>query len=68
MNWQPIETAPKDGTKVLVYEERLGIMHVASLQSAQYGELQWLVGEFDYDFPYLFTQPSHWMPLPEPPK
>jgi hypothetical protein len=56
--WQPIETAPKDGTEILVLErEKKDISYVA-----YYSKFEgWTV-------PYDEVDPTHWMPLPEPPK
>lgn len=59
--WQPIETAPRDGTKILVY-----------IQSAS---LDWRIvarafDEHDgwYSDPGKHhVRPTHWMPLPDPP-
>lgn len=59
--WQPIETAPKDGTRVL--------MHKAGV-----GKYSTFVGWWNCrdeswrDISHLFRDPSHWMPLPEPPE
>ena len=56
--WQPIETAPKDGTAMLVYPHLNGCGAVARL--TRYG--QWLT------LPGRYTvHPTHWMPLPAPP-
>jgi len=59
MNWQPIETAPKDGTGVLVYSN-------GRVVSAYFSKSQdeWLEVIHDYSF----YDPTHWMPLPELPK
>ena len=64
--WQPIETAPKDGTSILVYSEKgdkgaflPGGMAVDRWQR----EYTTGFGEFN---PYHWP-PTHWMPLPEPP-
>jgi hypothetical protein len=73
MDWQPIEIAPKDGTCVLVYPCRLtGI----TCEMARYdsNELSsnprpfWrrLIGSSIRDS--RDNPPTHWMPLPEPPK
>ena len=72
MQWQPIETAPKDGTCILgvwVYTEDYSLV--------KWGRRGWegyCDGEKskpaqgscfkDLHEPYL----THWMPLPEPPK
>lgn len=75
--WQPIETAPKDGTEILVYEPAIG----------QYGEEGIYIVSWSREYPrnpkcwcvILSGQDeqggcatadyaTHWMPLPEPPK
>lgn len=60
--WQPIETAPKDGTTVLVCD-RLGDCSVASYWARKptYWDGNWGDGEYE-------TRPSHWMPLPAAPE
>lgn len=72
--WQPIETAPKDGTFVLGYGEdidgdyRISIMKYESFKN---GSCLW-IKKHDYH-PYglcdiwINTAPTHWMPLPAPP-
>lgn len=77
MNWQKIETLPHDGTSedqascgkwhgpVLVYfpDQYGGVMMVAQLDSDI-----WLHGpDENHAFAVLTVQPTHWMPLPEPP-
>ena len=57
--WQPIETAPKDGTSVLTWCDpyvEICFMH---------GSV-WITGRCD-DFGEAET-PTHWMPLPPPAK
>jgi len=57
--WQPIETAPKDGTRIIVYRPRDNdyCYHV--------GEDVWRRNCW-YKSPAM-CQPTHWMPLPEAP-
>ena len=78
MAWQPIETAPKDGTQVLIaggsveydaetfpQERPFAGVHIASwCKSSQ----SWS-GPYgsEYDAQYWHT-PSHWQPLPAPPE
>lgn len=60
-NWQPIETAPKDGTEVLIWVELHGFMRRAvSHYAGQYAD--WVIPGI------AGLNPTHWMPLPEPPK
>ena len=67
--WQPIETAPKDGTLVLVVG-RNGLAVQASWEWDGDDPTDWDDGSWDYwvNIPgygmHVFT---HWMPLPEPP-
>ena len=56
--WQPIETAPKDDTDVLVLCEDGGI-----LIGCHCGTMWWIEQTF-----FEERKPTHWMPLPEPPK
>ena len=54
--WQPIETAPKDGTRVLICEDN-GVVEIASHDKD---------GWFDDE--YMPCEPVAWMPLPAPPE
>jgi hypothetical protein len=58
--WQPIETAPKDGTEIIVWDAEYRHSYFARCNSK--GEVYWdeLYGPLE--------NATHWMPLPEPPK
>ena len=68
--WRPIETAPKDGTAILVTD---GID--AAVARWGYGNLwkfepkRWIYGESqgEYNVYQEFDSPTHWMPRPELP-
>lgn len=61
--WHPIETAPKDGTPVLLgFPDYLHAMH-GHCEDGIWGQL-----DSDFGFEHLPTQPTHWMPLPTPPE
>ena len=64
IEWQPISTAPKDGTWVLLYHKGAklhewywdgGIWTDDDMRNG----LEWSDGEYG---------PTHWMPRPEPPE
>jgi hypothetical protein len=59
--WQPIETAPKDGSNFLQYSPRRGVTmnHWHAFKTEEGGCLNHIV---------FNDMPTHWMPLPEPPK
>jgi hypothetical protein len=58
--WQPIETAPKDGTAILVFHNR---MVIEAWYSGRWGRfVQSETGGHNG------IAPTHWMPLPAPPK
>jgi hypothetical protein len=70
--WQPIETAPKDGTRIDVWVPtwlRTGNrMPNAKWRDGRWSfwwepTQEWLSIEEEYE-----GGPSHWMPLPPPPK
>lgn len=60
-NWQPIETAPKDGTEIIAIDDR-GEYFVAFWHEASEG---WYFGLFDEVDGKI--KPTHWMPLPAAP-
>ena len=74
MKWEPIETAPRDRVKMLLYFPRIGIVtgHRGKPERRWNGTSvievdTWLVSYWiNYDFPRT-NPPTHWMPLPEPP-
>jgi len=56
-DWQPIETAPRDGTELLLVDPT-GRREVGFWSREG---LRWSVF-------YAVAQPTHWMPLPEAPR
>jgi len=63
--WQPIETAPKDGTSILLFASDYPPL-------SYMGVGQWAFADPDLGFvegwfwPFAI-RPTHWMPLPVPP-
>lgn len=53
--WMPIESAPKDGSHILLAGKKgriaSGCWHTWNL----------------WDWPYIHAEPTHWQPLPPPP-
>jgi hypothetical protein len=66
VTWQPIETAPKDGTDIMVY---VGVFEPDYAVAHWNGEFwDMLPEELEADdYSRAFGQPTHWMHLPEPP-
>lgn len=76
-NWQPIETAPKDGTRMVLFCERvvsrIHTGHWFSHEKQTDGVTSWRYSGWWLDgFQHPFNQPpfepTHWMPLPDPPQ
>jgi hypothetical protein len=65
MKWQPIETAPKDGTQVLLCSDGGAVWmgHWVG-RSGAYKINGWT----RYNCVDIGWEPSNWMPLPEPPE
>jgi len=74
MSWQPIETAPKDGTVLILaahdihgHSDPGGPRRI--VRSAYWddylcsGRGEWSASAFTTHYP-----PTHWMPLPDPPE
>lgn len=65
--WQPIEAAPKDGARILAFgrdiygNDYFGVARWA----VKYPEFPNSVEGWFWEFA---TRPTHWTPLPEPPK
>lgn len=84
MTWQPIETAPKDGTRILCYfpdefamhnnlfaEERKKMnQEMFKILTVAWNYYGWeLDPDGSTEFRYTIEgKPTHWMPLPEAPK
>lgn len=70
-DWRPIETAPKDGTLILVAGPKMGVMFDATaITVVAWGGFEWkpMVGGWQaYEDSLEDAQPTHWMPLPDPP-
>ncbi len=73
-DWQPIETAPKDGRLVLITGGTIRAadmeMKPSALNYAIPAEMDW--GEWthygEHGEEWIIENPTHWTPLPEPPK
>jgi hypothetical protein len=49
--WMPIETAPKDGVRIIIWDGKITIIRADDLLAR----------------PVYLNNPTHWMPLPSPP-
>ena len=73
--WQPIETAPKDGTPVLFanYDAMCLLTGAPHVWAGRYDKLggeddELMMHECSYAATNENGDPTHWMPLPNPPK
>lgn len=70
--WQPIATAPKDGTWLLLFEQhsfigaRIG--HWANEIPGDEYDPKPIPAHWEDDGEGFTIQPTHWMPLPSPPE
>lgn len=72
-NWQPIKTAPEDGTRVLAGRPTDG-SHILNVATAEFTNGRWIVSPTAWDgdgdtggLADLDFEPTHWLPLPQPP-
>lgn len=72
--WQPIATAPKDGTHILAFipggDGYPSLIYVLNWRRVPYntaihGEWHWVEAAGEE---YEWFEPTHWMPLPNPPR
>lgn len=70
--WRPIETAPKDGSVVLLWEKGSELIYDSNSEiAAGYCRYDghWTTGQYDFWCDEIeCCKPTHWMPLPEPPQ
>jgi hypothetical protein len=73
MEWQPISTAPKDGTRVLLWMVFEGDETTEPFEDWSFGE--WDDGCEDEFFgrpagwcAYIIGEPTHWLPVTPPPE
>lgn len=72
-DWRPIETAPKDDTACLVWNgTNVSVARFGEVR--QSGKVEWwplangeTVDDNTHYHEMMVVEPSHWMPLPEPP-
>lgn len=60
--WQPIETAPKDGRAVIGFDPSRESEWLDRIEFMRWVDGSWL------DPATHRMRPTHWMPLPEPPR
>lgn len=60
-SWRLIETAPSNYTWILGYDEEHGETGMIIFERGDESEPHWTDGMREWE-------PTHWMPLPEPPK
>ena len=67
VEWQPIESAPKDGTEILVANISNGAIYTVMWLDEGESIGWWDIASLDdYGRATLFS-PTHWMQLPNPP-
>ena len=68
--WQPVETAPRDGTRILAYG-LLGLENekgVGTVKWIEHRKLWWCDPNEASEYDPWECKITHWQPLPEPPQ
>jgi hypothetical protein len=68
MSWQPIETAPRDGTVVLAFAPTEAVVPFITVGWFETEAERWRMLDSCSHMGFRAVQPTHWQPLPEPPK
>ena len=73
-DWQPIETAPRDGTLILLWDPEgdppyfpARFMRDDRPPRSPHGAFVWCQGSPAFGDRLAENVPTHWMPLPAPP-
>ncbi len=61
--WQPIETAPRDGSRFLAFQRGDGDQRFECWWQDDFGIWSGWMDDWDGE-----PEPTHWMPLPTPPE
>jgi hypothetical protein len=61
--WQPIETAPKDGTDIIVSDSGELVSVAFFCEDTE----MWFDSMNHNGYDHTVRNPTHWMPLPAPP-
>jgi hypothetical protein len=76
MEWQPIETAPKDGTEIIGFwpsyrkGRQVQVTYYVDTETREYGKIERVSQYWMSPSPWTVgerTAPTHWMPIPEAP-
>ena len=75
MDWRPIDSAPKDGTAIMVYGTQNTLAWDSKENDPRHAVMRWNPNpgghghwEAYYSGRDPVDEPTHWMPLPESPK
>ena len=68
MQWRTMEDAPLDGTEILIWDGRC--VDLVRFTDGGYGYLGWHNSYSEREDPCQSNayEPTHWMPLPNPPE
>jgi hypothetical protein len=67
MEWQPIETAPNDGETVVLGFYRIN-EDCHFINPVYFDGHFWLTFSYHGEGREFYVEPTHWMPIPEPPQ
>jgi hypothetical protein len=67
VSWKPIETAPKDGGKVDLWA-KLWNPKTDDFYRCRFTDCYWSPVDHEWRGVPQEFRPTHWMPLPDPPK
>jgi hypothetical protein len=65
VGWQPIESAPRDGTRILGWNKWDGVLVYEPYRYGSNGQFEGWRSPLDHEDTFDF--PTHWQPLPSTP-
>jgi len=68
--WENIETAPKDGTSILLFDGATMSVAYWCDTGTRLENYEWVINEFsagEYNSETVMDNPTHWMSLPKEP-